>query len=330
MFPLRLGLDGIRRGRQALSLFQRLFRSASQLPFSSVRNFKLSPAQPRNRFAHLPRVFGRALAAVLPAVLLVTFLAVHFSRHSAPNHSQAGSVDLNAATRSETNPPSSTLSSRPIFPYSVVPGGVRDAQELQKVTAADPVVAKHYSDFRIAKARTVQLDRPVAMYVSYRRNNHVYWTKNRMMIPAGETLISDGENLARVRCGNRLSPVAVKPVAITEPDKETLETPEFVPPLMAELLPGEGNELFPGAPGGAVPVPPSVGPTPGGSGGPSTPILPPFLGPGVPPIGATVPPPPPPPPPVNTPEPDSLSLLFAGAVFFAVLAILSLRRNGAS
>jgi len=166
------------------------------------------------------------------------------------------------------------------------------------------------------------------MYVSYRRNNNVYWTKNRMMIPAGETLISDGENLMRVRCGNRLSPVAVKPVAISEPDKETLETPEFVPPLMAELLPGEGNELFPGVPGAAAPVPPSVGPTPGSSGGtPSTPLLPPFLGPGVPPTGGIIPPPP---PPINTAEPGSLSLLFAGAAFFAVLALLSLRRNSAS
>ena len=290
----------------------------------------MSPAQPENRFAHLPRVFGRALVVMLPAVLLVTFLTVHFSRHSAPNHSQAGSTDLTAATLIPTNTPSAVLSARPIFPYSVVPGGVRDAQELQKITAADPVVAKHYSDFRIAIARTVQLDRPISMYVSYRRNNRVYWTRNRMMIPAGETVISDGENLARVRCGNRLSPVAVKPVAISEPDKEALETPEFVPPLMAELLPGDGNELFPGVPGAAAPVPSSVGPAPGGSGTPSTPLLPPFLGPGVPPIRGTSPPspPPPPPPPVNTPEPGPLSLLFAGAALFAVLAIVTLRRRG--
>ena len=39
------------------------------------------------------------------------------------------------------------------------------------------------------------------MYVSYRRNNQVFWTRHQMLIPAGETLLSDGENFVRVRCG---------------------------------------------------------------------------------------------------------------------------------
>lgn len=333
MFPLRPAFDRFRRGSQALDLFARLFRSASQLPFSTVRNFKLRPAQPRSRFAHLPRVFGRALVAVLPAVLLVTLLAAHFSHGGlssrSPNHGAVASHNLSAASQPALEVPSATLSARAVFPYSVVPGGVRDAQELQKAASVDPVVGKHYSDFQIGKARTVRLDRPMAMYVSYRRNNKVFWTKSRMMIPAGETLISDGENLARVRCGNRLSPVAVKPVAATEPDKEALETPEFIPPMLASLLPGDGSELFPSSPAGGspgageVPGPPSPGATPSGSGTPSTPVLPPFLGPGVPPILGTTPVPPP--PPVNTAEPDSLSLILAGGALLVLLGLLSLR-----
>ena len=270
--------------------------------------------QPKNRFAHLPRVVGRALLGVIPAVLLVTFLVVHFSRHSSPNRAPIAQVEFNLSPEVPTEV-SPGLSPRPVFPYSVVPGGVRDAQELQKAASSDPVVGKHYSDFRIGKARSIQLDRPVAMYVSYRRNNQVFWTRNKMMIPAGETLISDGENLARVRCGNRLSPVAEKPVAATEPDEAELETPEFIPPMLAELLPGEGFETLPGEPG-AGPNPPTPN-----NGSPSSPILTPFLGPGVSPHTSTIPPP----PTVNAAEPGSLSLLFAGAVFFA--ALLSLRRN---
>jgi hypothetical protein len=289
-----------------------------------VRNFKLHPAKAKSRFAQLPRVFCRVLVAVLPAVLLVTFLTVHFSRHASPNRSPISNAHLTVSMQLPIELSSSTLSTRPIFPYSVVPGGVRDAQELQKAAAADPIVAAHYADFRIAKSRTIQLDRPVAMYVSYRRNNRVFWTKNRMMIPAGETLISDGENLARVRCGNRLSPVAVKPVAVTDPDNEELETAEFVPPLMAGLLPGEGGEFFFGGPGGLPAQGPGTNTNPST---PSTPVLPPFFVPGVPPITGTFAVSPPPPP-VNTPEPDSLSLFFAGAAFFALLAILPLRRNG--
>lgn len=278
----------------------------------------MSSAQPNNRFAHLPRVFGRALIAVVPAVLLVTFLVVHFSRHTTPNRVPIAKLEftLTPETSAEVSP--AGLSPRPVFPYSVVPGGVLDAQELQKAASTDPVVGKHYSDFRISRARNIQLDRPMAMYVSYRRNNQVFWTRNKMMIPAGETLISDGENLARVRCGNRLSPVAAKPVAATEPDKEELETPEFIPPMLAGLLPGEGVEMFPGAPGAG----PNPGPTPN-NGSSSPPILPPFLGPGVSPQTNTIPVP----PPVNTAEPGSMILLVAGAAAFGLLALLTLRRS---
>ena len=286
----------------------------------------MSSTQPKSRFAHLPRVIGRALVGVIPAVLLVTFLVAHFSRHASPNRVSIARVEFNLAPEVPAEFSPAGLSPRPVFPYSVVPGGVRDAQELQKAASSDPVVGKHYSDFRIGKARSIQLDRPLAMYVSYRRNNQVFWTRYKMMIPAGETLISDGENLARVRCGNRLSPVAAKPVAATEPDKEELETPEFIPPMLAELLPGDGVDMLPGEPG-AGPNPrsiPNTGPSPN-NGSPSSPILPPFLGPGVSPHTSTIPVLPP--PPVNTAEPGSLSLLFAGAVFFAALVLLSLRRQ---
>jgi hypothetical protein len=103
---------------------------------------------------------------VVPAVLLVTFLVVHFSRHATPNGVSIAKIEFNVAPEVAAEvSPKAGLSPRPVFPYSVVPGGVRDAQELQKAAATDPVVGKHYSDFRIGKAHTIQLDRPVAMYV---------------------------------------------------------------------------------------------------------------------------------------------------------------------
>ena len=156
-----------------------------------------------------------------------------------------------------------------------------------------------------------------------------------MIIPAGETLISDGENLARVRCGNRLSPVVAKPVAATDPAEEELDTPEFIPPMLAELVPGDGVEMFPEGPIDGSPGPSSAPTSKPGS--PYAPILPPLLGPGVPrthhstPVPPPVPPSLPPfPPPVKTPEPGSLSLFLAGAAFVALLALITLRRNGSS
>jgi len=215
----------------------------------------------------------------------------------------------------DVSPSTAPESRRAVFPYSVIPGGVRDAKELQSAASKDPVVAEHYADFVIARAHTLRLDRPSLMYVSYRLNNRVYWTRNRMTIPAGETLISDGKSYARVRCGNRLSPVAAVPVSQSEPPSEKFENPDWVPPLLANLMPGEGF--------GDYPYPtnlpqftafPASGPVASGV----PPVgFPPILPPGTTPSGNTTDNPPS--PPVATPEPGSLTLLLAAAFLFGAI-----------
>jgi hypothetical protein len=157
-------------------------------------------------------------------------------------------------------------------------------------------------------------------------NNHVYWTRYRMTIPAGETLISDGEGYARVRCGNRLSPIAALPVSIAEPPAEKLDTPGFIPPLLANLMPGEEFGDFPLPNTLSGPPAPSLG-MPIASGLPPV-GFPPILPPGaIPPSGNTTGPPtgPPsgPPPPVATPEPGALTLLLCGAFLFGALWFLT-------
>ncbi len=93
---------------------------------------------------------------------------------------------------------------------------------------------------------------------------------------------------------------------------------------MAELLPGEGVDFFPGVPDGAIPALPT-GPNPG-SKTPSPGLFPPLLPPGVPPFIPNTPVI----PPVSTPEPGAFTFLFAGAAFVILLASLALRRNGSS
>jgi len=295
------------------------------------------PVTPRSRFSHLPRIFARAALFLLPALLLATFFSIRVFRHSFQEEFPTQVSSLSANWQTSLDLSTKSLSQRPIFPYSIVPGGVRDAHELQKAAAGDSVVARHYSDFRIIQAHTLRLNRPLEMYVSYRKNNQIYWTKNRMLIPAGETLISDGENLARVRCANRLSPIAAKPVAVSEPTTEELSDPTFVPPLLAQLLPGEGSEFFPSSPDGRIPAGPLAAKGPGGtSNTPGSPVLPPILGPGVPPLIPHTPVPPPPnnpapPPPVSTPEPSSFWMLATGMALAALFfTVFSLRRNSSS
>src|SRR5258708_2744344 len=328
MFPLGLLFARFWRGRPATSPHFTRFRSAAQLPLGIVRNITLPRpvVAPKSRYAHLPRIFARAALLFLPAALLVTILTVKVLRHSAAEQASMPAYSQDANTQESLDLSAASQPQRPIFPYSIVPGGVRDARELQSVASHDPVVAQHYSDFRIAAAHTVRLEKPLQMYVSYRRNNNVYWTRNRMVIPAGETLISDGENLARVRCGNRLSAIAAKPVSVSEPTKEELSTPNFVPPLMAELLPGDADGFFPCPPASALPALPPGSATTTGANTPPPAIFPPLLPPGAHPNSPNTPVV----PLVSTPEPRTFTFLFAGIATIAVLGGLTLRRNGCS
>jgi hypothetical protein len=208
---------------------------------------------------------------------------------------------------------SSSEPQRAVFPYSVIPGGVRDARELT-AAVTDPVVARHYADFRLADAHTIRLERPTPMYVSYRIRDQVYWTRDRVLIPEGEALISDGQNLARERCGNRLSRSPRMPVLASEPTREQFEDVSFVPPLLADLDPLDSSDPAPqslpeltwepklssSAMGEPLIIPPPAGT---GSAAPS---------------------------PAAAPEPGSRTLLLEGALFCG-LAFAFLRRNsGAS
>ena len=94
--------------------------------------------------------------------------------------------------------------SRPIYPYSVVSGGVEDAKELKWVAEHDPVVAAHYAGFDYEHAQVVRLTLARTVYVSYRIGSRIYWTRRRLTLHKGEKLITDGRITARTRCANRV------------------------------------------------------------------------------------------------------------------------------
>jgi hypothetical protein len=116
---------------------------------------------------------------------------------------------------------------RPIYPYSVVPGGVKDAAELRLAAAHDPVVAAHYAGFDYAHARVLRLVMARTAYVSYRIRNRVYWTRRRVKLNKGETLITDGKTIARARCANQVKDVPPPPEATqgNEPPAPMFEEP---------------------------------------------------------------------------------------------------------
>ncbi len=139
------------------------------------------------------------------------------------------------------------IAHRVVYPYSVVRGGVHDRDELVREIQRDPVVADHYSDFNASDAQIVRVRDEKRVYVSYRVDNKVYWTSREITLGRGEALISDGKNMARVRCGNRVSVDPQEPTSMEEPSPEVFEAPSVVVPadlLISATVPDEPTQLF--------------------------------------------------------------------------------------
>lgn len=137
---------------------------------------------------------------------------------------------------------------RRIYRYSVVPGGVYSTAEFDRARRVDPVVAAHYAVFG-PKVSLTKLTKDMYVYVSYRKANHVYWSTKKHKVCEGETVVTDGTNMARGRCGNRLSFVPYQPsLDIQEPHERDLDMEE---PLLAKLP--DGPLFSPGFPGVTTP-----------------------------------------------------------------------------
>jgi hypothetical protein len=131
---------------------------------------------------------------------------------------------------------------RYVYPYSVIPGGVMSREELARVIGSDPVVAEHYARFAVDQAKVIRASETQFMHVSYRVLNKVFWTAKKIRIPQGESLITDGNEVARTRCGNMVSAAPQEPVSEEEPTVETFDVP-----LLAQV---EAPELE---------IPPTIG-----------------------------------------------------------------------
>jgi len=142
---------------------------------------------------------------------------------------------------------------RVVYPYSVIPGGVHSREELAANISSDRVVAAHFADFMVSQARIAKAEETKFVHVSYRIGDKVFWTAKTVKLPKGETLITDGRDVARTRCGNKVSAVPQEPVFEEEPAIETfdvpviakLETPELETIVESGLEPRDFSPLEP-------------------------------------------------------------------------------------
>jgi PEP-CTERM motif len=187
----------------------------------------------RTRRHRRNRLIRRSLAFAIFAVLTAgvsTLALMYFSpslfraSQSTPPAAEQHQVGRNGPVTfnpvlSNVRPP------RPVYPYSVVPGGVADAKELKWVAEHDPVVAAHYAGFDYDHAQVVRLTLARTVYVSYRIGNRIYWTRRRVKLRKGETLITDGRMTARTRCANRVEETAQQEASPVEPPVQKFDQP---------------------------------------------------------------------------------------------------------
>lgn len=273
-----------------------------------------------DRFTNIPGWFLAVLALGMSAILVViaVMTARHLVRKGVRNESPIASVgpdmspfflEQRASRISE-----SEATRRVVYPYSVIPGGVQNTMELTSAVMHDPVVAGHYSDFDIARAKLVRLDHDEVVHVSYRMNNMIYWTKRTYLLHKGEMLVSDGKHQARTRCGNRVGQVSPANAlnSRNEPTPEMLDArldPETFHamnlPMLFAMPPPDTDVAIPSGvappPGGVFYVPPIILVPGGPAGGKTPPATPPRTPPSTPPSTPPTTPSTPPTTPPGTP-----------------------------
>jgi len=219
--------------------------------------------------------------------------------------------DVSVAASAAAQP--DTVLDRPVYPYSVVSGGVGNPAEVAAAAQRDPVVGAHYRDFRVERARVETVAKPRLVYVSYRVKDKIFYTKKKVQLRAGERVVSDGKSQIRGRCGNRISETPKGPVSSVEPPEAVMDTPQL--PVLTLNGPGEipisaaspNPETPVLAPGVEVPesiVPAAAAPLTASSSGGYLVVVPPSGGFAVPPASTT----PVVVPPASTPTPTTPSV----------------------
>jgi hypothetical protein len=189
----------------------------------------------QQRYPHAPRVRNKWLLGLLfiwAATLVTWRFALQEPAFNA-SHSLAAKTEAASPRSQRDDHPSQARQSdwkplphrngRTTYPYSVIPGGVLNPDELKHAAEYDPVVSRHFKGFNYQHARLVKVSAEQAMYVSYRIGDRVYWTRRKVSLHPGEMLITDGTIVARTRCGNRVARVPLDTGSPLEPPPDELE-----------------------------------------------------------------------------------------------------------
>jgi len=185
----------------------------------------------RRRARRLPwRRHLLTLALIAAAACLQALVYSLLSTHPPPAGNFSGGTVVAPEAGIVARAAFSERLARPVYRFSVIAGGAYNPEELREALDHDAVAARHYADFGRANTRAEQSRFLSPVYVSYRVGDNIYWTRRPVALGAGETLLTDGVNCARARCGNRVSVKPQLPVEAAGPAPGVLEAVETPAP----------------------------------------------------------------------------------------------------
>jgi len=200
-------------------------------------------------------------ASLIAGLIVLMVLHLHQERTERTSIVATDGLPPGVASGDPTvNEASAAISSnRPVYRYSVIPGGAYTATELSDAIHADAVVAAHYTDVSVRNIRIRRVTDPRRVYMSYRLRDRIYWTSKPIALKVGELILDDGVNQIRARCGNRIATDLPPAVTVAKDEPEPTELDDVQPILPSRHVSAPGPRLVEG---GAPSAPEFGGDTP--------------------------------------------------------------------
>lgn len=113
----------------------------------------------------------------------------------------------------------------PAYPHAVVKFGVHSLADLQAAKDAGLLPA----DFNVSAAKFTSMGHDTMMRVTFKAaDGSIHWSRNSVLIKAGEPIVTDGKYTLLLRCGNMIAGIVPGDVPVSD-----VPTDWDIPPLAA-------------------------------------------------------------------------------------------------
>jgi hypothetical protein len=179
---------------------------------------------------------------------ILTAIAICLLRFQMADRDAVVAAEITASSPAPVVRPASAPK-KVVYNYSVIPGGEPNVADFCGQIQSDAA----FHGFNCNVAYETSLRSPISVFMTFKKNGRIYWTKHPVSVKAGELMYTDGHRSFLARCGNEIGFAPQQPTM--EIDESLLSEPTLPasPPVLA--LAPSGSSV---APGDFVPRPPSV------------------------------------------------------------------------